>query len=285
MRHAADRPLPREAFQPGAIALEDPREDVLKDAGLLIERLFDEKGIIEDVELVGMAAHILSCRSIRSHDNRDEDRSNADAHALIIAVKKQESPVSPTGCAMMALVPVVSTIVPRVRSIVSIVAMICACVLHPAAVRAEAVPCGDVMRVGRDVDSSAFARAVAERYKIQLTRVVAADIDRDGDIDVLGATDRGLVVWENDGTGRLTSRPLKPTVSGPLWDRPSDSWDKRPPADQSTIQNDAPAPRANSARAHAPPADRSLHTVPTSSVPPSDFTLGTSVPRAPPSAS
>src|SRR5437588_12025331 len=70
----------------------------------------------------------------------------------------------------------------------------------PMALRAD-------VGVDRPIDVAAFERFIAARYHIQLRKVVAADIDRDGDIDVVGATDGGFIVWVNDGNGHLTSQP------------------------------------------------------------------------------
>jgi hypothetical protein len=46
--------------------------------------------------------------------------------------------------------------------------------------------------------------------------LIAADIDADGDLDVVGIDEfRRLVVWENDGTGQLTRKsPTQPDGAG-----------------------------------------------------------------------
>src|SRR5438309_9761896 len=75
----------------------------------------------------------------------------------------------------------------------------------PAA--AASLPLRADVRAGRQVDVDAFERSVAIRYHLHFRKVVAADIDRDGDIDVVAATDLGLIVWVNDGEGHLTSQP------------------------------------------------------------------------------
>jgi len=147
------------------------------------------------------------------------------------------------------------------------------------------VPAGSVVRVDaarHTIDVAAFARTVATRYHVVLHRVVAADIDRDGDLDVVAATDRGFLVWVNDGTGRLTSQsPRQPSgLSG----QPGDTWSGGEARRDETIQNDPPSTRLPGAYAHAPPA-----------VPPAELSgcsvarraaTGRSahIPRAPPSA-
>src|SRR6185369_8085701 len=50
-------------------------------------------------------------------------------------------------------------------------------------------------------DANSFARQIALSYHVDPHRVLAADIDRDGDLDVLAATDDGFKVWVNDGHG------------------------------------------------------------------------------------
>jgi hypothetical protein len=118
---------------------------------------------------------------------------------------------------------------------------------------ATALPRGAVVKVGPTVDAATFARAVAARYHVVLKRVVTADIDRDGDIDVLSTTERGFLVWVNDGTGRLTSQAPKqrPYIDGTA---PPDTWSGAGPRDEETIQSDVPSLKLPSERAHAPPS-------------------------------
>ena len=94
-----------------------------------------------------------------------------------------------------------------------------------------------------------FAAAVDRATSDRFVRVVAGDVDRDGDIDVvasLGSLD--LVVWTNDGAGHFTrlassshtglqSQPLAPTVDGDSL--ASNEW----------IQNDLPRVEVESLRA------------------------------------
>jgi hypothetical protein len=67
---------------------------------------------------------------------------------------------------------------------------------------------------GPNRTSSFFAASLPDSLKppsIDLSRtflsLIAADIDADGDLDVVGIDEfRKLVVWENDGTGHLTRK-------------------------------------------------------------------------------
>src|SRR5262245_51242684 len=97
------------------------------------------------------------------------------------------------------------------------------------------LPRGAVVRVGPTIDAATFARAVATRYHVVLKRVVATDIDRDGDVDVLSTTERGFFVWVNDGTGMFTSQAPKqrPAIDGTA---PPDTWNGARPRDEETIQ-------------------------------------------------
>src|SRR5262245_15533991 len=55
----------------------------------------------------------------------------------------------------------------------------------------------------RGVDEAAFRRMVAARYHVRVERIVAWDIDRDGDVDIIAASARSLMIWLNDGVGHL----------------------------------------------------------------------------------
>ena len=72
---------------------------------------------------------------------------------------------------------------------------------------AAPVPLRADIRAGHQIDIAAFERFVALRYDIHVRKAIAADIDRDGDLDLVAATDRGFIVWVNDGAGHLTSAP------------------------------------------------------------------------------
>lgn len=87
-----------------------------------------------------------------------------------------------------------------------------------------------------------------------LTSIVVADIDADGDADVV-ATDEALnlFVWINDGTGRLTRQRPAPA-------RPASTDAKRPgvergvPAPPPSVPSDPPASDIAARRADVAPA-------------------------------
>jgi hypothetical protein len=160
---------------------------------------------------------------------------------------------------------------------VAIVAV--ACSSTPA--RAATVPNGAVVCVDRPIDVAAFARTVANRYHVVLQRVVAADIDRDGDLDVLASTDREFLVWVNDGAGRLTSQAPKPHSAIDGHPAP-DTWNGAEPPDEETIQNESPSPRLPSEQPHAPQASISQTAVLSGVALHTSAPRDESAPRAPP---
>jgi hypothetical protein len=135
----------------------------------------------------------------------------------------------------------------------------------------------------RAADASAFARLVATRYQVDAHHVITADIDRDGDLDVLAATDRGFMVWVNDGAGRFTSAAPHPR---PLVDgQPAgNEWSGNATHDGETIQNDAPSGKVADT-IHAPPRfEDSGSRHPCDSFRYTGTSRGGSAPRAPPVA-
>jgi hypothetical protein len=148
-------------------------------------------------------------------------------------------------------------------------------------VRAASVPAGTVVRVGRAIDTVAFARVVDRQFDVQLRRVVATDIDRDGDLDIVAATDRGFLVWVNDGAGRLTSQPPRhaPVVEGGV---PADTWHRGRSHRDLTVQNDTPTPRIAASYAHAPPPPAARAAIAHARFVPTDAAGSPSTPRAPP---
>lgn len=89
-------------------------------------------------------------------------------------------------------------------------------------VSAASLPARAEVKAGKSVEPDVFRELVASSYNVQFNRVVAADIDRDGDVDVLAATDHTLTVWVNDGQGHLTRRvPAQPRQFGAGPDAPS----------------------------------------------------------------
>ena len=160
-------------------------------------------------------------------------------------------------------------------------AMIVACVWTASPAFADTVPDGARVRVGRVFNLPDFEQRVARHYNVKFRKVVAADIDRDGDVDVVAVTDHGLVVWVNDGQGHLTSQTpsrMPGIAGGPAattWSRDSDQGGD-------SIQNDLPSLRLPGTSAHAPPAlAASLASASVASAR-LDNTFGCSVPRAPP---
>jgi hypothetical protein len=145
---------------------------------------------------------------------------------------------------------------------------------------AGTVPAGSVVRVDRAIDLAAFTRTIATRYQVVLQRVAAADIDHDGDLDVVAATDRGFLVWVNDGGGRLTSQTARPKTG--LDGRSPETWSGGRSRHAETIQNDAPSTRLSAAYAHAPPSSASTALPLLSSDPRVCVCLSAHVPRAPP---
>jgi hypothetical protein len=112
-------------------------------------------------------------------------------------------------------------------------------------------PNADV-RVGSTVNLETFTRAIAARYNVRLHRVVAADIDRDGDVDFVAATDAGLLVWVNDGQGQLTAKTPE-RGSAPITLAPDGAWHGDSSRRELSVQNELPSTRVPSAHAHAPP--------------------------------
>lgn len=129
-------------------------------------------------------------------------------------------------------------------------------------------------------DADSFARQIALSYHVDPHRVLAADIDRDGDLDVLAATDDGFKVWVNDGTGQFTSRTPD---SSPLADgHPvANSQGGAESLDRETIQSESIPIVAT--YAHAPPDIASRSTATFDAVVRRSSTLGSRTPRAPPS--
>jgi hypothetical protein len=93
-----------------------------------------------------------------------------------------------------------------VRAARRILVMACWCVMAAAGPAiARGVPPGAHLRVGRTLDAAAFERAMTRVYHVDVRNVVAADVDRDGDTDVIATSDDVIVFWVNDGQGSLNS--------------------------------------------------------------------------------
>jgi hypothetical protein len=124
---------------------------------------------------------------------------------------------------------------------VLLVTLLCSVPPHPA-VQVHTMPFpGIAVDRGRDTPLPAgFAATVDRATSDRFVRVVAGDVDRDGDIDVVASVGSlDLIVWTNDGAGHFTrlassshpalqNQPLAPTVDGDSL--ASNEW----------IQNDLP---------------------------------------------
>jgi len=162
------------------------------------------------------------------------------------------------------------------------VAIAAAVLLAVARPGAAAVPAGAVVHVDPVIDLAALSRTIASRYDIVVRRAVTADIDRDGDLDVLTASDYGFDVWVNDGSGWLTSQP--PRHHAPVTTNgPADTWRESDSARPMPIPPHESSPKM-SYRTHAPPPAASQ---PLSSIDPTvdpRLARGVRTPRAPPLA-
>jgi hypothetical protein len=109
------------------------------------------------------------------------------------------------------------------------------------------------VRAGRCVEPALFRLLVADRYHVEFSKVIATDIDRDGDIDVVATADRIFTVWVNDGDGHLTSQ--RPTHGGPGIDAraPARTWSGDGDRSDPSTNDGASATALLVARAHAPP--------------------------------
>jgi hypothetical protein len=161
------------------------------------------------------------------------------------------------------------------------VAIIAAMLLALARPSAADVPAGAVIRIDRVIDLVSVSRTIASRYDIVVHRAVTADIDRDGDLDVLTASDYGFDVWVNDGAGRLTSQPRQHHAQINA-DAPGDTWRDSNSPHELPVQTHVPSVKAPAARSHAPPGARARRL---SSLDPDlgqHAACGIRVPRAPP---
>jgi hypothetical protein len=164
-----------------------------------------------------------------------------------------------------------------------LVALVLAALACARSARADPVRAGDVMRIESRIDLAAFEQTFIARYNVGLFQAVVADIDRDGDGDVLATTDDGLSVWVNDGEGQLTSQPplrqapIDDLQAGSAWDRPTRQVDD-------TIQNVAPTPRLPTTRSPSPPPLLNIATVVLDRARPTDRACGLTLSRAPPLA-
>jgi hypothetical protein len=149
---------------------------------------------------------------------------------------------------------------------------------------AGTLPPGAEVPAGRSVDLTAFTRLVATRYDVQFDRVIATDIDRDGDQDVVGTGEPGVVVWLNDGAGHLTSQTLRPSTSVDNMRTPSTEWRQRTSTSDEPLASGTPSFSLPAGRRTVAPATTSRRPLRSIAVPTETDPEGTRVPRAPPSA-
>jgi hypothetical protein len=137
-------------------------------------------------------------------------------------------------------------------------AAVCALAAPVRAAAAASLAGGAQVRVGAQVDVARFRRVVERRYHVDVRRVVAGDLDRDGDIDVVAATDRGVIVWVNDGAGQLVfhATPV-PAMASHTQMALGRRTEARPDV---AFQDDTPSGAMLTRYAHGPP---SLVSVPT----------------------
>jgi hypothetical protein len=139
-----------------------------------------------------------------------------------------------------------------------------------APARAASLPPRAEVGVTSAVEADVFRRLVLNRYHVEFRVVVTADIDRDGDLDVLASTGRTVTVWVNDGAGHLRAHRLP---HGPAMESraPGNTWRGREVRVEPTIQGDGPRSPVSVFRPHVPP--------------PSDVRAPSCAPAEPPAAS
>ena len=153
--------------------------------------------------------------------------------------------------------------------------------LMTALARAASLPPRAEVGLTSGVEVEAFRQLVSNRYHVEFRIVVAADIDRDGDIDVLATTDRSVTLSVNDGHGHLSAHRLP---HGPAIEfrGPGNTWRGREERAEPTIQGDGPPSPVSAVRAHAPPRSDVRAPSVASATPPLASHARCSSPRAPP---
>lgn len=176
------------------------------------------------------------------------------------------------------------TAVRRARRIAArVIALVAVSVGASLPASAGTLPAGAEVPAGRSVDLEAFARLVATRYDVQFDRVIAADLDRDGDQDVIGAGDPGVVVWLNDGEGHLTSQPPRETSRADMR-APITVWRERAAGTDQPLPSGTPSFSLPIDRSHPAPARTSQRVTRAVTVVINHEHHGACTPRAPPSA-
>jgi hypothetical protein len=110
------------------------------------------------------------------------------------------------------------------------------------------------LHAGDMLDGPAFHLLVPNAPHVTIRAAVATDIDSDGDLDVVATTDRGLVVWVNDGAGHFRRRHARPhpIMTGPAV---PDTWSDDSARCAETVQTRTVFLPLIVVRAHAPPLE------------------------------
>jgi hypothetical protein len=129
-------------------------------------------------------------------------------------------------------------------SLVAIVATRAGAVRLPAITHASSARYQDLARPSGAATIPEGFVLPASDAGVRVSSFVTADLDADGDLDIVAA-DRsngaiGIVVWVNDGAGRLTRKAPAPQRN--LSGEPASPWiDQRDAAVAASIQPDGPA--------------------------------------------
>jgi len=138
------------------------------------------------------------------------------------------------------------------------------------------------LHAGDRLDAPALHLLVPSADRLQIRVAVGADIDADGDIDLVAATDHDVVVWINDGRGQFRRRPAHrhPIADGPpapgTWRGDGFGAAEAVPAGGVLIP-------LLVVRAHGPPFDGASPLLSVHAIVHSDVCLSSRTPRAPPS--